>query len=442
MTNALATVVVGIAWLVSWANLCLASEVSDGATTQPSSTLGSLGADISNYADRAAPLLPSNLSDQQEAVLGAPDVALLPTKTVATTAPSVPATQPITRPTTLAGSPAAESKNEWIIAPLPNHNAEFGWGIVARVGYIFSLDPNDKISPPSTVGVAGYYSENHTWFAGMFGRFFIDEDRYRVIAGLMHADVKYNFSGVGTEAGEAGQFIPLSQQMNGGIGEFLFRIAPGLYLGPKYVGANVHIAVDTSELNSPVEIPANEVNTNLSGLGVHVQWDTRDSVFYPRKGFLADAEISFHDPAIGDSFAYQVYKLSYNQYISLSERQVLAFRIMGQFESGDVPFYALSAFGRGSDLRGYSFGQYQDKQMIAGQVEYRLELTKRFGVVAFGGVGEVASSISEMTYEDLLPAGGVGIRYVLAEKNHVALRFDYAWGRNGSQYYLTVGEAF
>ncbi|HSZ59640.1 MAG TPA: BamA/TamA family outer membrane protein [Tepidisphaeraceae bacterium] len=413
-------------------------SVSDAPTTEPSSTLRNLDTDVSNYADRAAPLLPSTLSDQQETVLGAPDVALLPTKTVATTAPAVPTTQP----TTMGAPPAAESKNEWIIAPLPNHNPEFGWGIVGRAAYIFSLDPNDKISPPSTIGLGGYYSENHTWFAGLFGRFFIDEDRYRVIAGLMHAEVNYNFSGVGTAAGESGNSIPLSQQMNGGMGECLFRIAPGFYLGPKYVGANVHISVDTSDLNSPMGIPANEVNTTMSGLGVHAQWDTRDSVFYPRKGYLADVEADFHDPAIGDSFAYQVYQASYNQYVGLSERQVLAFRIMGRFESGDVPFYALSQFGRGSDLRGYKFGQYQDKQMFAGQVEYRLEITRRLGAVAFAGVGEVANSIGEMTFEDLLPAGGIGVRYVLAEKNHVAIRFDYAWGRNGSQYYLTVGEAF
>lgn len=426
--------------LIPCANACLAGE----ATTQPSSTLRNLDADVSNYADRAAPLLPATSTDQEESVLGAPDAALTPTKTV----PLMPGGAPATQPTTLSATAPAESKtvskNEWIIAPLPNHNPEFGWGIVARAGYIFSLDPNDKVSPPSTVGVGGYYSENHTWFAGLFGRFFIDEDRYRVIAGLMHAEVNYNFSGVGTDAGQSGQTLPVSQQMNGGLGEVLFKIMPGFYLGPRYVGANVHISVNPSDLNSPspMGIPASEVNTTMSGLGVHAQWDTRDSVFYPRKGYLADAEIDFHDPAIGDSFAYQVYKASYNRYVSLSERQVLAFRIMGQFESGDVPFYALSQFGKGSDLRGYKFGQYQDRQMIAGQVEYRLEITKRFGAVAFGGVGEVANSISEMTYDDLLPAGGVGIRYVLAEKNHVSIRFDYAWGRNGSQYYLTVGEAF
>ncbi|HEY2586371.1 MAG TPA: hypothetical protein VGI81_11460 [Tepidisphaeraceae bacterium] len=51
-------------------------------------------------------------------------------------------------------------------------------------------------------------------------------------------------------------------------------------------------------------------------------------------------------------------------------------------------------------------------------------------------------SLNALTFENLLPSGGVGLRYVLAEQNHVALRFDVAWGREGGQFYLTVGEAF
>jgi outer membrane protein assembly factor BamA len=205
------------------------------------------------------------------------------------------------------------------------------------------------------------------------------------------------------------------------------------------MGARIHVGVD----DASGKIPADEIKTVSSGLGLHAQWDTRDSQFYPRKGHVADAEIIFHDPAIGDSFSYQVMKLSYNGYQSLTENQVLAFRLMGQFENGDVPFYGLSQFGRGSDLRGYSIGQYQDKQMLAGQVEYRLMITKRFGVVAFGGVGEVAPSIGQLSLDNLLPSAGGGLRYVLAEQNHVALRLDVAWGKNGdSKFYLSVGEAF
>jgi hypothetical protein len=412
------------------------------ATTLPASSPNAIqrvDAAVGSFADRAAPLLPTGDTDEKTldvlaGTLGipanvAPTAAGAPAG--ATTAPST------TAPATQATPP---KKGEWLIAPLPNYSPTFGWGVIGRVGYIFPLNSDDKISPPSMVGAFGYYSQNDSWAAGLATRLFVDEDRYRITAALVHGELNYDFSGVGTAAGTSGQSIPLDQKMTGGIFETLFKIAPNLYLGPKYIGSNMNIRVHPN--GSSVTIPTNEVNTTFSGLGLHAQWDTRDSQFYPRKGYLADIDVSFHDPALGDDFAYQIYKLSWNGYFSLASNQVLALRAMGQFENGDVPFYALSQFGRGSDLRGYRVGQFQDKQMFAVQAEYRLEITKRFGVVAFAGVGQVMPSLSSVTFDNLLPSGGVGLRYVLAPQNHVALRLDVAWGREGSQFYLTVGEAF
>jgi hypothetical protein len=409
--------------------------------TKPT-VLQNLQSDVGNYVYTASPFIPPAPSDQavypdplSQAAPQAPPNARVNATTKPTTLPSTLATSQSTQPT-------SESKNEWLVVPLPKYVPEFGWGITGMLGYIFALDPNDKISPPSTVGAFGYYAENGTWAAGLASKLYVDEDRYRITAALLHGDVRYSYFGTGTSAGQSGVSIPLNQQVNGGIFETLFQVTPGFYLGPKYLGANMHVQANTDEINSSINIPQSQINTTFSGLGIHAQWDTRDSQFYPRKGYLADVEAIFHDPAIGDDFSYQVINLAYNTYISLAQNQVLAFRAMGQFESGDVPFYALSQFGRGSDLRGYPIGQYQDKQMFAIQAEYRLEITKRFGAVAFFGVGEVAPTFYQFNFVNLLPAGGIGIRYVLAEKNHVAVRLDGAWGNDGFQYYFSIGEAF
>jgi hypothetical protein len=429
---------VGLAFAMAWALLTTIAAAADRPSTQATTSLSAVGAELTNYADRASPLVTQPPTNDEVSALdsiepGGSNNAAKATSTATTT-------QPATAPTT---EETEEKKGEWLIAPLPDYKPEFGFGILARVGYIFPLDPKDKVSPPSMVGGFGYYAQNGSWAGGLFSKFFIDEDRYRVTAGLFHAEINYDFSGVGTAAGTSGQSVPLSQQMTGGLLEPLFRIAPNFYLGPKYMGAAMHVRIDVDPATSPVKIPTNAIDTTYSALGFHAQWDTRDSQFYPRKGHVADFEVAFHDPAIGDDFAYQVFKASYNGYISLATNQVLAFRLMGQFENGDVPFYALCQFGRGSDLRGYDVGQFQDKQMLAGQLEYRLMITKRFGAVAFGGVGEVAPSLSSLSWDNLLPSGGAGLRYVLAEKNHVALRFDVAWGKtDGPKFYLAVGEAF
>jgi len=80
--------------------------------------------------------------------------------------------------------------------------------------------------------------------------------------------------------------------------------------------------------------------------------------------------------------------------------------------------------------------------MLTTQAEYRLELPKRFGVVAFFGVGEVAHTLGGFNNDNLKPGGGGGIRFTVAKKNHVNLRVDYAAGLQGGGVYMGVTEAF
>jgi outer membrane translocation and assembly module TamA len=80
--------------------------------------------------------------------------------------------------------------------------------------------------------------------------------------------------------------------------------------------------------------------------------------------------------------------------------------------------------------------------MLTTQAEYRLELPKRFGLVAFFGVGEVAPEIGAFNNKDLKPGGGAGVRFTVAKKNHVNLRIDYAAGLQGGGVYMGVSEAF
>jgi outer membrane translocation and assembly module TamA len=80
--------------------------------------------------------------------------------------------------------------------------------------------------------------------------------------------------------------------------------------------------------------------------------------------------------------------------------------------------------------------------MFATQAEYRLELPKRLGLVAFGGVGGVARELNEFRSDALLPAAGLGLRFRLTKKSHVNFRIDFAVGRDGHTVTVGLGEAF
>jgi len=62
-------------------------------------------------------------------------------------------------------------------------------------------------------------------------------------------------------------------------------------------------------------------------------------------------------------------------------------------------------------------------------------------LTGFVGVGEVAPDYGSF-FRDLLPAGGVGVRYMLSKEYNVSIALDAAVGKHGTEYNFTLGEAF
>ena len=43
---------------------------------------------------------------------------------------------------------------------------------------------------------------------------------------------------------------------------------------------------------------------------------------------------------------------------------------------------------------------------------------------------------------DILPGGGVGVRFALTKENKINLRVDYAWGKDSTAFYVGIMEVF
>ena len=145
--------------------------------------------------------------------------------------------------------------------------------------------------------------------------------------------------------------------------------------------------------------------------------------------------------SVGSDFEAETYKVSVNHYAPMRETDVLATRFVVRSASEDVPFFLLSTVGGDTDLRGYPGGRYRDRHMYALQTEYRWQFSDRWIFTGFVGVGEVADQFSKMG-RNFLPAGGVGARFVLSQKHKVGLSLDVATGKDGTEIYFGVGEAF
>lgn len=62
--------------------------------------------------------------------------------------------------------------------------------------------------------------------------------------------------------------------------------------------------------------------------------------------------------------------------------------------------------------------------------------------MVFGGVGQVGDSLGDYNSDALLPSWGVGLHFLLTERNRLNLSVDYATGVDSSYWYFYVGESF
>jgi hypothetical protein len=122
-----------------------------------------------------------------------------------------------------------------LVAPLPFKNSQIGWGGALMLGLIHRFDTDTTVKP-STGAIAGLASENGSWGAMAIEMAHLGGDSWRArgVAGYM--DLRYDFYGIGIEAGEAGQSVPLEQTFFVASGALLRRVANGLYVGGRSSG--------------------------------------------------------------------------------------------------------------------------------------------------------------------------------------------------------------
>ncbi len=177
------------------------------------------------------------------------------------------------------------------------------------------------------------------------------------------------------------------------------------------------------------------------GAGPSLAWDTRDSLSWPTQGIFADTKFTFFEPGIGSQVRFQRLAIDLRLFRTLWLDHVLALRFVSQTVWGEVPFQRLPQLGGASLFRGWFGGQLRERMLIAIEAEYRVPLTPRWAVVAFGSIGRVANGIEHFDVRELRGAGGGGVRFSVDKRDRVNVRLDLAYGDSFFPY-LQFREAF
>jgi hypothetical protein len=221
----------------------------------------------------------------------------------------------------------------------------------------------------------------------------------------------------------------------------LFRIVPGLYLGPSLRVQHATMRwVEPGGQLATGDVPGAAGGTTVQ-LGASAEWDTRDSTLYPRSGVLLRADLRGADAALGSDFEFGLVRLDARRYFGIGATgHVLAVQGVLELRNGAPPFYDTGKLGGGEIMRGWYAGRYRDRQLCSAQLEYRLPLVWRVGAVAFGSAGAVAHDPSGLG-DALRVAGGGGLRVGFSDRVPINLRLDVAYG-NATSVYFGLGEAF
>jgi len=329
-----------------------------------------------------------------------------------------------------------------VIAPLPIVSPALGTGIIPVLGYITPLPATDKAVPPSVVGAAGLITNDGSRGFGVGADLYLKQARYELESVYAHGNLDYDLYGVGFENGNAGLKLPLEQSGQILFVKLLRKIVWDTYVGGRFINGKSFITLKPTSGETPPAPSDVGLHTDLRALGMEVWRDTRPNRFYPLKGSVLDFTGDFFAQDLGSKYSFQSYKFTFNKYVSLTPKQVLAYNFYWCGTGGSPPFYGNCIYGANNELRGYTAGRYLDRFMTATQLEYRLVLPWRLGLVGFGGVGAVAPGGDQWRIDQLLPSGGTGIRYMLSKKYHVNLRTDFAWGKDNFTWSVGVGEAF
>jgi outer membrane protein assembly factor BamA len=332
-------------------------------------------------------------------------------------------------------------KPHLLLLPVISYSPETRLALGAGGILYYRLGQEKGKTRPSSLGLLMVYTMNNQIRLQLRPEIYLSNNAYRLNAVIRFERYPTEFFGIGdnvpASAGEG--YTPQAIEFHLSLKR---KILGSVFAGVQYRIEKTSIQkVTPGGLLAQGTIPGSTGGI-ISGLGLSVNWDNRDNIFFPRRGSYLQFSADFFNPAFGSDYHYSATNLDLRTYIPVFSTHVLAFQFLMRDIGGTAPFYELSTLGGASILRGNFSGQYRDKALLAVQAEYRLPVWRRFGADAFVGLGNVGPAFRDINLSRLKYSVGGGIRYRLDRQEGTNLRLDYGWGKARSGFYLTVQEAF
>lgn len=334
-----------------------------------------------------------------------------------------------------------KKKAGWIALPViyytPETSLAFGMGAM----YYFRLSGQDAKQRPSSVRTLMVYTQKKQWMIIFSPELYLKNEQYCLQGNFMFSKFKSKFWGVGPYTPSENEEDYAYRVTDVSV-KFQKRIFSKLNFGLQYEHQNNNIIeVKRRGLLETGQFLGSD-GAKVSGLSLLANWDSRDNIFSPSNGSFCQCAVTFFRRTVGSDYHFDRVNLDLRSYFRLLTSHVLAIHGFFNFTSGDVPFQMLSFLGGPMIVRGYYQGRYRDKHAVVFQMEYRMPLWRRLGIVGFTSFGDISDKISRFVLTNFKVTFGTGIRFALKPEEKLNLRFDIGFSKESMGVYFTLIEAF
>ena len=362
----------------------------------------------------------------------------------------------------------------------PHYSSTEGFGIGICGTGIYSWDRNDKELPLSNIITFGDITTKGLVRVGIRGTNFLPKKRFKWEYVLDGCTFPTEYYGMGFAYGDH-DAMKTEFRRNRFIFEnfFLVRLADNLFFGPHilytWLGAAdvklplqtavdaecgagyVKLPVETQLVETPLEdgtttttevkyydtFAGQKRKTNSLSVGATLTYDSRDFTLNAHRGMFLQADQTVAPACFSDMGLYATTEVTFDIYRKLWKGCIMAYDLHGKFVWGDEPYWNfMSELGNAKRMRGYYEGRYRDRHLLETQLELRQHLWRRWGMVVWGGCGEVFDK--KFTKEQLLPTFGLGARWEFLK--NVNIRLDYGAtkvnGKWGGGVLFSMNESF
>lgn len=335
-----------------------------------------------------------------------------------------------------------------IPGPTTNATQNIGFGVLPML--VYNLNPEDKLSPPSSTAALFYFDFNGSWAIALQQKFFWDQNKWRIIFSTGYGDLKVKFFGVGDNTeyvsnNDTNYVWGIEKPFIVSLVAYR-KVISHFFAGLEYNYSNVYFNGRDSVASITMESGGVSLGHNIqSKLTPTFSWDSRNNIFWSTSGYYAGFTTQIASKYLASSTAFYILSGFVNGYHRLnkhSDRLSLAWRFYFRGSVGTVPYDQYSNYCSGDRVMGYTHGKYVDYGEVNGQVEVRYDLFKVLGFSGFYSIGKVFGGLNDFGQSVWLPSVGVNAYVTLIPYRNIRMRLAGALGVKDWGVYIGVGQMF